>query len=468
MIWNGVERFGSAFFLFISNLVLARLLSPNDFGCIGMLLVFISISDAIVDGGFGSALIQKKDPTQTDYSTIFYWNILLAVCLYIVLYLLSPLIAKFYKIPLLSDVLKVQGVILIINALVLIQHNILKKQIAFKTLAKINLSSIIAGTVAGIAFALLGLGVWSLVIKSLVTGFVCCAIYWLTSHWRPQWVFSWSSFKSLFKFGGFMFLNGITNTIHYNILALIIGKSFSTSTLGLYTQARKLQDLPRSMITATATSVTFTVYSELQTDLSALKNAFTKTIKGISFLTIPLMMLLIVIAYPLILFLFSSKWILSVPYFQILCIAGIAYTLLELNTNVLKAMGKSKLVLYLELCTRGLSLIFIYIAIYKGIISMLWMFAICQYISYFIISIWVKRHINYGLLNQFKDMYGYVCISVIASIATYSVSYLNIDNVVLQLLIQISLFGVIYCVFCHLSKVQDFKIIYLNIRNRLS
>lgn len=326
MVWNAIERFGASLFLFISNLVLARLLSPDDFGCIAMLLVFISVSDAIIDGGFGSALIQKKNTTATDYSTVFYWNLLLSFLLYAVLYLCAPAIAGFYNIPLLDNVLKVQGIVLIINALVLIQQNILKKQIAFKKIAKINLTAIVAGTGMGILLAFLGCGIWSLVVKSLATGMVQCGIYWLGNKWRPEWVFSWKSFTGLFRYGSFMFLNSIANSLYYSALSLIIGRCFSSVELGYYSQANKLQDVPRNSISSVVTNVTFPVFSNIQEDRAKLRNAFSKCIRSVAFIQFPIIMVLIITARPLVAVLFTDKWLPMVPYFQILAFAGLSST----------------------------------------------------------------------------------------------------------------------------------------------
>lgn len=382
MVWNAIERFGASLFLFISNLVLARLLSPDDFGCIAMLLVFISVSDAIIDGGFGSALIQKKNTTATDYSTVFYWNLLLSFILYAVLYLCAPAIAGFYNIPLLDNVLKVQGIVLIINALVLIQQNILKKQIAFKKIAKINLTAIVAGTGMGILLAFLGCGIWSLVVKSLATGMVQCGIYWLGNKWRPEWVFSWKSFTGLFRYGSFMFLNSIANSLYYSALSLIIGRCFSSVELGYYSQANKLQDVPRNSISSVVTNVTFPVFSNIQEDRAKLRNAFSKCIRSVAFIQFPIIMVLIITARPLVAVLFTDKWLPMVPYFQILAFAGLSSTLFEVHTNVIKSLGKSREVFILEFLLRIMGLTVVAISIRFGMIGLLAGYAFSQFLFY--------------------------------------------------------------------------------------
>lgn len=468
MLWNGVERFGSSFFLFISNLVLARLLSPDDFGCIGMLMVFISVSDAIIDGGFGSALIQKKDPTETDYSTVFYWNLILSLLLYLVLYFSAPAISRFYDIALLSDVLKVQGLILMINAFVLIQQNILRKQVAFKKLAKINLSAIVLGTVTGIIFAYLGFGVWSLVIKSLVTGLVQCIIYWLSSHWRPQWVFSWTSFRGLFKFGGFMFLTVIVNNLYHNFITLIIGKSFSAATLGYFTQAKKLEDVPRNSLSAVITNVTFPVFSHIQDDIERLLNAARKCTKSMAFLNFPLMMLLIVTAEPLFTLLFTDKWSQSVPYFQVLCVYGLILSPNELNDNIIRALGKSNISLYIMVIQRSIGIILILIGLLWGIKGMLLGYVLSQYISFAISANILGRLMGYGLFKQCKDCFSALLFAIIAAIVAWlgSLVMSNI-NYVLLMCLQCIIYAFIYLGLSKVFKVEGFEIYYKIIKNKL-
>lgn len=468
MIWNAVERFGSSLFLFLSNLVLARLLSPDDFGCIGMLLVFISISDAIVDGGFGSALIQKKNPTQADYSTVFYWNIALSVCLYGVLYLSSPLIAGFYKIPLLSEVLKVQGIVLIINAFVLIQQNILKKQVAFKKLAKINLSAIIIGTCTGMTFAFLGFGVWSLVVKSLVTGIIQCIIYWVSSHWRPKWVFSRKSFTSLFQFGGFVFFTTIVNTVYANIISLVIGKSFSATTLGYYTQARKLEDVPCQSLSAVVQNVTFPIFSQMQNDLDKLRESTRRCLKSVAFINFPLMMLMLIIAEPLFTLLFTDKWKPAVPYFQILCIFGYVMSILELNGNVMQSLGKGKLFLFTRTLQRTIGILLVFIGLNWGIKGLLFGYVLSQYVAFVIVTMVSGKLIKYGTLQQIKDLFPMFAISIITAVITYSLSlFLTEVHFLLLLAFRITIYILIYLISAKIFNLDVLKLFNQIIKNKI-
>lgn len=459
MIWNAVERFGTAFFLFICNIVLARLLSPDDFGCIGMLLVFISISDAIVDGGFGSALIQKESPTQTDYSTIFYWNIVLSVFLYILLFLAAPLISSYYKLPLLCDILRVQGIVLVINAFSLVQRSILKKQIAFRKNAKINLVAVGIATSIAIVSAYIGWGVWSLVVKSLLTAIILCVGYWFNSQWYPIRIFSWKAFASLFKFGGFIFLDTIINTIYINLVSLIIGKRFSASALGYYTQALKLEDIPRSIMSSAVNNVSFSALSSLQNDPARLLRASKMGFKSLMFIHAPLMMLMIVIAKPIFTLLFTEKWNHSVPFFQALCVMGLVFTAYEYNQNILLSAGKANLHFALRVVQCVIGIILINVGLYWGIWGFVAGFVISGYVIYIVVAFFVKRVMNYGLLQQVRDIALAFMVSLLAAVATFSISLLELGwHYVLVMLIQIITFGVIYILVCKLLRIGELDI----------
>ena len=255
---------------FFSNVVLARLLTPDDYGCIGMLMIFIALSNTFIDGGFGSALIQKKRPTQEDYSTIFYWNIALSIVLYVILFLCAPLIADFYNIELLSRVLQVEGLVLIINAFGIIQSNQLRKQLKFKSIAQVTLTATVISVIVAILMAFMGYGIWSLVAQQLVLSLATTIFYWVYSSWRPSRVFSWASFKELFGFGSFMLLSSLINAFCNNLNGLLIGKYFSASSMGYFSQSKKLEDVFSSSIEAVVGQVTYPVLVEVK-DRSTVK-----------------------------------------------------------------------------------------------------------------------------------------------------------------------------------------------------
>ena len=308
VIWTFIQRFMSILIQFISNIVLARLLTPDDYGCIGMLTIFMLLSATIIDGGFSSALIQKKKPTQEDYSTIFFWNLGLSIVIYLFLYCLAPYIADFYHLDLLCPVLRVQGVVLIINALQTVQVNQLNKQFRFKKISIVTLMSSAISLAVTILLAYKGLGVWALVAQNLLMTIIPTLIYWLTNRWIPKLVFSTKSFKELFTFGFFMFLTSLISTLVNNIQGLLIGRFYNASQMGYYSKAHRTEMLASTSISQVISQVSYPLYAELQDNKSMLTNTIKKLTLSVSFLTFPLMLLLTLLAEPLFIFLYSYSW----------------------------------------------------------------------------------------------------------------------------------------------------------------
>lgn len=349
VIWAATQRFGTMIISFVTNIVLARLLTPDDFGTIGMLLLFLAIANTFVDSGFGSALIQKKDANQTDFSTVFFINLGLSLVVYAILFLGAPWVARFYDVDLLRPLLRAQGIVLILNAFCIIQTAILRKKLDFKKLSVCNLIGNLVGSILGVLAALKGFGVWSLVVRTLAVGLVTSLLLWIIGKWKPLLVFSKQSFKELFGFGGFMLLSSILTTITNNVQTLIIGKLFQKSTLGHYTQARQLRNIASDSISSIIGQVLYPDFSNNQSDNKALESRQNFSIHAISFLTIALMAICILAAKPLISLLYGEKWLECVPYFQLLCIGGCFVSLQDVNYNVVAAKGKSKMLFYCNL-----------------------------------------------------------------------------------------------------------------------
>ena len=345
MIWTSIQKVFKTGIQFISGIILARLLTPFDYGCIGMLMVFVTLAESFIDGGFGSALIQKKRPTQTDYSTIFYWNLGLSALFYAILFFSAPVIASFYEISLLRDVLRVQGLILFIYALNLIQRNQLRKQLKFKVIAVARIVTSIIALVITIIMAYKGFGVWALVAQNLIAAGIPAIIFWVYTKWKPSFVFSWQSFKELFSFGIFMFLTQLINRISIQIQNLFIGKFYDASVLGYFSKAQATERLASHTISDVMSSVTYPLYAEVQDDLPAMQNMIKRLTTTIAYLTFPLLIILLLTARPLFILLYSERWIESIPYFQLLCIAGLGYSFSAVNTQPIAAIGKSKTML---------------------------------------------------------------------------------------------------------------------------
>ena len=462
MIWSSIGKFGTMGLSFVSNLVLARLLMPEDFGCIGMLQVFIAISGILVTAGFGTALIQKKNPTHVDFSSVFYWNLAMSIVLYVILYLCGPIIANFYAMPELCKVLRIQSLSLIILAFSAIQSCQLQKQLRFKELSVRNIVASLAGAICAIIMALCNCGVWSLVASSLVGSITNVLLLWKMSSWRPSWEFSFQSLKELFSFGGLMALSALVETIYFHIQSLIIGKLYSANDLGYFTQARKLESVPTETLSQIVNQVSFPIFATLQDDKEKLRYGVKKNIKAISYLNFPLMVLLIIIAKPLIILLYGAKWEPAILYFQILCISSMIYTLNTLNTNVIKSLGKGKTYFFLQLSKRLIGIILILIGTLFGIYGLLWACTIFGYVCFIINALVNKRTIQYGLWAQIKDVGGCYLLSLIIGAAVYFSCTLLPIHMYLIMLIQIILYTGIYLLISkclHMEGYSTYKTI---------
>lgn len=457
MIWTAAEKFGSMAMSFISNLILARLLLPEDFGVIGMLHIFIAISGAFMIGGFGDAIIQKKDPTHTDYSTVFVWNMVLSVFFYVIIFFASPAIARFYKMPSLCEVMRVYGLVLILVALSVVQNAILRKELKFKILSIRNLVASFCGLVVGIVMAYLGFGAWSLVASALVNQLMNVVLIWRLSSWRPSLVFNKKSFKELFGFGGMLMLTSLVDRTYANLQGLLIGKWYSANELGYYTQAAKLETVPTSTLSHIVTNVSFPVFAKLKDDKNKLLNGLRKNIKAITYLNFPLCMLLLVIAKPLIEILYGAKWDASVPYFQLLCFAGMLYTMNSLNGNIVKALGKGKLFFFIHVVQRVIGLLLMLAGISFSIKGLLVAGILSRFISYVIYSIANGKLLNYGIWQQFKDVFQSLLLSVFVGVAVFFIGRYLPWHRYWVMAVQIVLYVGLYWVVSKLLKLDGYS-----------
>lgn len=425
MIWTAFQKYSTMGIQFISGIILARLLTPFDYGCIGMLAIFMVLAEAFIDAGFGSALIQKKQPTQVDYSTIFWWNVGMAFVMYAILFLCAPAIARFYNIPLLCDVLRVQGIVLFIYALNIIQRNQLKKNLNFKLLAIISVTTSLIALGITILLAYKGFGVWALVVQNLIMAAIPSLVFWFYVKWRPIMTFSWKSFKELFGFGFYMFLTHLINNFSSQIQGLLIGKVYSPSTMGYYSKAIGTEKLASQSISSVMSQVTYPLYAQVQDDRAAMINMIKRLTMTISYITFPLMFILILTAKPLFVLLYSDRWLQSVPYFQILCLAGMANCLISVNLQTISAIGKSKTMFVWTVIKRviGIGLVVCGLLWFgmKGLLSG----AVLNTWFSFLVNIWlVSKYIGYKWTRQLLDLLPVMIASVIATAISYGVGYM--------------------------------------------
>ena len=405
MVWTSIQKYTNVVVQFVCGIILARLLTAEDYGCLGMLTVFTHLAASIVTMGFSSALIQKRRPTEVDYSTIFFWNEGVSILMYLILFVAAPFIARFYRIPLLSDVLRVQGIILIINASASIQDNRLRKQFKFKKLAIVSVVSHLVSTAVAIIMAYKGFGVWALVGQSLSAGIVRNVIFWATNKWKPMLVFSKQSFKELFSFGAFIFLGNLVNQIGNSLQTLLIGRIYNASLLGYYSKASRMEMTASQSLSDVILQVTYPLYAELQHKKEQMINAIKKITVTVAYITFPILSLMMLLAKPLFVILYSDRWLPSVPYFQVLCLGGFVIGLQAVNYQPIAAIGKSKLLFKWTLIKRAIgTTIMVGGLLLWGVKGLLAGVVTYNYIIYAINAILISKHIGYGLKEQAEDL----------------------------------------------------------------
>ena len=425
MMWMALQKYSTMIIQFISGIILARLLTPYDYGCIGMLSIFMVLAETFIDGGFGSALIQKKRPTQEDYSTIFFWNLFMAVIFYAILFACAPAIARFYKIPLLSKVLRVEGLILFIYGFNVVQRNQLQKQLKFKTLSIITFVSSFIALAVTIVMAYKGYGVWALVIQYILVALLPAIAFWFFVKWRPVLVFSWKSFKELFSFGLFMFLTHLINQFSTQLQGLLIGRFYNASTMGYYSKALKTEALASQSVASVMTQVTYPLYAEMQDNKQAMAGAIKRISMTLSYFSFPFLFILLLVAKPLFVILYSERWLPSVPYFQVLCIAGLASCLQAVNFQSISAIGKSKTMFIWTVIKRAVGISAVIVGLlFWGMKGLLMGVVFNFWFSYFVNISLVSKHIGYKWYQQIKDLLPVGIVSVVIAAICYLVGNL--------------------------------------------
>ncbi|MFT6993296.1 MAG: O-antigen/teichoic acid export membrane protein [Maribacter sp.] len=461
--WTILDGLISQGFLFLIGILLARMLSPAEIGIIGILTVFLAISNIIVEAGFGSALIRKTNVTDLDYNTVFYINLITSVVLYIILLLASGVIADFFNIPELNDILKVAGIVLVLNALSLIHKTQYTKFLKFKLQAIVSVSAAIVSGFCAILMAYYGFGIWSLVALVVIRPIVVCIAYWFTNTWRPKWVFSKDSFNELFEFGYKLLVANMINTVYHNAFYIIIGKVFSAIDLGYYTRAEQFKTPITSNITTAIQRISFPILSSIKEDKPKLKRAFTRFIRFAVFLNFPIMLGVVAFAEPMIIVLIGEKWRPSIFYLQLLCIPGMLYPLQILHLNLLLVLGHSNLNLKLEVIKKVILIPILIITAYLGLTYMIYGLVLFSVLEFFINSFYTKRLIGYSWTEQFKDIAKLLLISIITSGCMFFVLFFPIDYL-LKFILQILIGTIIFLFFAYLFNIPELKEVYNKVK----
>ncbi len=454
MLWSAVDKFAVQGGQFIIGVLLARLLMPEDFGLIGMLSIFIAISQSFIDSGMGSGLVQKIDRSDIDYSTVFVFNFLVSIFFYFILFFTAPLIADFYKMPQLVLLTRVLSTSIILNSLVIVQRTKLTIDIDFKTIAKVNVASVILGGIIGVIFAYIGLGFWALVIQNLFGTIVSVVILWLLSKWSPSLLFSKKSFKELFGFGSKLLLSGLYAQTLNNIYNITIGKAYSTAELGFYTRAKSFAELTAGTVTGILQQVTFPILASIQDDRDRMILVFRRLLKMSAFFIFPVMTILALLADPFIRLILTDKWLPVVPLLQLMCFARIFFPLSAINMNILNAMGRSDLFLKVDLSKLPLIVIALIVTIPLGVKAMVIGNVITSILSFFINAYLPGKLLGYGAFSQIKDILPILFATFLMAFFVFSVTYF-LNTLWLKLFLGLIVGGSIYYSIAYMLKIEE-------------
>lgn len=419
--WNLAERFGVQAISLVLAIVLVRLLTPADFGLIGIVSAFFLVAEVFVQGGLGQAYVQKKTVSREDANTVFLTNVVCSLGCYGLLWVAAPQIAAFYQQPALVELVRVMGVIIVVNAFRVIQVAQLTRALDFSRKAKVALVATSASGITGIAAALLNFGVWSLVIQQLSNAVLATAGYWLASNWRPDGQFSSRSFRQLFAFGGWVMASGLMRAIFDNLYVLVIGRLFPVAQVGFYTRARTFQRVGSEQVVDAVGSVAFPIFSRIQEDKPRLKEGMQQYTSYTLLFIAPLMMLLIVVAEPLVILLLTEKWEPIVPYFQMLCVIGILYPLHSANILALQSQGRSDLNFRLAVIKNILRIANIAIMWRWGVFYIVLGEVVVSFLALAINTHYTRKFLDYGLWQQLCDSRAILLSSAVTGLVAYAV-----------------------------------------------
>lgn len=449
VLWNVLGRFSNQAMGFAMGIVLARLIAPENYGLIAMAMVVVGITGFLIDGGFGVALIRKKEPSASDYYTVFWFNSGVALALYILIWLAAPALEKFFETPQLTSVIRWISLTLLIRGGVVIQGIQLTRRLAFKTMNLASMVATLISGIVGISMALAGYGVWALVVQQLLSQLINSFLIILINRWSPAWVFSRSSFHSLFAFGSKLLLSGFLNAVFENLYPLIIGKIFSPASLAFYTRADSYQKLIARNLTSVVSSVSFPSLAPLQDDNARLKNAYRQIISMVMLVNTPVLLGLVAVAEPLIEFMITDKWLPTVPYLQWLCLAGLLYPLHAINLNVINVKGRSDIFLKLEIAKKILVVLAIFAGLPWGVKGLVIGQVVVSFLAYFLNAWFSLRLIGYTIKEQIRDVWPFLIIGVFMSALVWGLGHdslkLGIGNsgLSMQLIVQV-ITGVVF------------------------
>ena len=445
MFWSLGERLLAQGVTFLVSIVLARILLPEDYGAVSIVMIFISILDVFISSGLGTSLIQKKDTDEVDYSTVFYAGLVLAFFLYGFVFLFAPFLARFYKMPQITGYIRVLAIRIPIGAVNTVQHAYVSKHMIFKKFFFSTLGGTLVSAVAGIFMAYMGFGAWALIVQYLTNTFIDTCVLFITLPWRPKLMFSIQRCKKLVSFGWKVVVAGLIQEIYNNLRSLAIGKKYTPADLAFYDRGQQMTSLVVSNIDSSLTKVLFPTMAGTQNDVSNVKAIMKRSINVSTFLMCPLLLGLASVAEPLTILLFTEKWLPTVPYLRLLCLANIFQSIHSTNLQAMRAMGRSDLNLKVEVIKKSYSIaILIFtIVVFRSPIAVAAGFVVATFISVFVNSQPNYKLVGYGTWEQLKDISPYLLISAVMCIAVFFTGKL-VPGVILKLVAQVGVGASVY------------------------
>lgn len=466
MVWRFAERILSQGVGFIVSIILARIIGPDEYGLIAIVMVVTSILQVFIDSGMGTALIQKKDANDADFSTIFHFNWMMGLVLYALLYIFSPYIATFYENEELTAVLRAMGLILVVSSLRNVQQAVVSKRLEFRKFFYANSTGTILSGVIGIAMAYGGYGVWALVVQHIANILLNTIVLWFTVKWRPKLVFSSTSFHGLFSFGWKILLSKIIDTLYMNLQAMIIGKKYTQADLAYYQRAKIFPETIIANINTSIDSVLLPTMSEVQDNKTRLREMTSRSIKVSTYLMAPLMMIMFVTAEPMIRFLLTDKWMMCVPYLRIFCITFMFYPIHTANLNAIKALGRSDLFLKLEIAKKIVGVTAILLTMWHSVMAMALSGLVVSVLSQIINSWPNKRLLDYSYLEQLRDIMPNITASIVMAFCIYWITLLRLPDFCV-LIMQLIAGLILYIALSKIMKLDSFEyVLSLLFRNK--
>lgn len=456
LVWRFAERCGAQLVSFIVSIVLARILVPEDYGTIALVTVFTAILQVFVDSGLGTALIQKKDADEIDFSSVFYFNFVVCLILYLGMFAAAPFIADFYGDVTLVPVIRILSLTIVISGVKGIQQAYVSRNMLFKRFFFSTIGGTIFSAVLGIAMAYAGFGIWALVAQQLSNTFIDTLILWITVRWRPTKSFSWTRLKYLLSFGWKLLVSSLLDTAYNNLRNLIIGKMYSSSDLAFYNQGDKFPKVIVTNINASIDSVLLPTMSSAQDDKERVKQMTRRAIKTSTYVMAPLMMGLAFCAEPIVSLVLTDKWLPCVPFLRIFCITYMFWPVHTANLNAINAMGRSDWFLRLEIIKKIMGMTILLSTMWFGVMAMAYSLLLSSVLSQ-IINSWPNRKLlGYGYLEQVRDFTPGILLAVIMGICVYFISFLHLPTIV-TLLIQFIVGAAIYIGVSAILKLEEFE-----------